>query len=234
MEPPPAPMDSTATIGWRTGRPEVERLENPSFVVDPFAHLETELGRHVGRHLRRKIEAIEVAPVLASDLQGVAEAARCDQGDLCKIVLDDGIGDEGRSVDEVVHVRPVEADRLQGREQALHAVAGAGRDLCGSCFAARASHCDHVRERAANVDTDFPPVWHGVVSERVSDYRNFTLKFRKWSSRRAAEVNPEADVGGCESGGVFEPPGDARGGCDPPRGARLWLRRKLSPFISRI
>ena len=39
-------------------RPEVERLENPSFVVDPFAHLETELGRHLGRRLRRKIEAI--------------------------------------------------------------------------------------------------------------------------------------------------------------------------------
>ena len=68
------------------------------------------------------------------------------------------------SVDEIVHIRPVEADRLEGCEQARHAVSGASRNLCGSGFAARALHCDYVRERAANVDTDFPSIRHGVVS----------------------------------------------------------------------
>ena len=160
-------------------RPEIEHLEHVPFVVQPFGYLETKLGRHLGRRLRRKIEAIEVAPVLASNLQGVAEAAGGDEGDLREVVLDDGVRDERRSVDEIVHVRPVDPDRLEGGEQSRRAVTGAGGNFCGSGFAARAFHRDHVRERAANVDTDFPSVRHGVASDHFSDYRNFTFGFRK-------------------------------------------------------
>ena len=49
MEPPPAPMDSTATMGWRKGRPPSERLlemcaspskiRQTSVVVPPMSKL---------------------------------------------------------------------------------------------------------------------------------------------------------------------------------------------------
>ena len=49
MEPPPAPMDSTATMGWRKGRPPSERslemcaspskIRQTSVVVPPMSKL---------------------------------------------------------------------------------------------------------------------------------------------------------------------------------------------------
>ena len=138
-------------------RAGVHRIEHPAIVIEPLAHFEPELGRHLGGELGRKVEAVEVAPVLASDGQGVGEASSGDEGDLREIVLDDGIGHERGAVNQVVHVRPDQIDRPERGQQPGHAILGAGRDLGDSGGATRAVHRDHVGERAADVDSD-PPI----------------------------------------------------------------------------
>ena len=61
--------------------------------------LETQVRRHLRRRLGRQVEAVEVAPVLAPDGEGIAEAFRGNQRDLGQAALDDGIGDRGGAVD---------------------------------------------------------------------------------------------------------------------------------------
>ena len=144
----------------------VHRLENPAFVIEPLGHLEAELGRHLGHKLGRKVETVEVEPVLASDGQGIGKASGGDQGNLGEIALDDGVGHEGRTVDQVIHVRPSEIDRLERGEQAGHAVVGAGRNLGDPRVTARPIHRDHVRKRATDIDSDPPSARHDGPSLR--------------------------------------------------------------------
>ena len=141
-------------------RARVHRLQHPPFMIEPLPHLEAARGRHLGSGLGRKVETVEVAPVLAPDGQGVGEAPGGDQGDLGEIVLDDGVGHQGGAVDEVVHVRPRQIHRPERGQQAGHGVAGSGRHLGDPRLAARPVHGHHVRERAADVDSDPPSARH--------------------------------------------------------------------------
>ena len=146
-------------------RPRIHRFENPTFVIEPLAHLEAKLGRHLRGQLGRKIEAVEMSPVLAPDGEGVGKPAGGDQGDLGQVVLDDGVGHEGRSVDEIIHVRPCETDRPERVQQSGHAVVGPRTNLRDPRVGAVSIDCDDVGERAADVDSDLPSARHGGDSE---------------------------------------------------------------------
>ena len=141
-------------------RSRIHRFENLPLMIESLPHLETALGRHLGGGLGRKVETVEVAPVLAPDGQGVGEPSGGDQGDLGEIVLDDGVGHQSGAVDQVVHVRPCEIHRPERGQQAGHAVVGAGGNLGDPGVATRPVHRNHVRERAADVDSDPPSARH--------------------------------------------------------------------------
>ena len=145
-------------------RSRINRLEHPAFVIDPFVHLEAQRIRNLRGELGREVEAVEVEPILTRDGEGVGEAPGGDQGDLGQIVLDDGVGHEGRAVDQVLDVRPCEIDGPQSGQQSGHTVIGAGRHLCDSRVEARAADRDHVRERAADIDAYPPSVRHDRTS----------------------------------------------------------------------
>ena len=145
-------------------RRRVQRDQDPAVVVEPLGHLEAAFGGHLGRELGRQVEPVEVAPVLAPDRERVRKAARGDQGDIGMVALDDGIGDDGRAVDQIVHVRPCEIDRAECCHQSDDAIVGAGGNLRGSHLATRPVHGDHVRKRTADIDTDLPSIRHGAAS----------------------------------------------------------------------
>ena len=157
----PARFDAPDRVRHRV---RVQRGHDPAVVVEPLGHLEAARGGHLRCELGRQVEPVEVAPVLAPDGERVREAARGDQRDLGVLALDDGVGDDGGAVDQVVHVRPLEIDRAERRHQARDAVVGAGGDLRGSHLAARPVMGDHVGERAADIDTDLPSLRHGAAS----------------------------------------------------------------------
>ena len=145
-------------------RVRVQRGHDPAVVVEPLGHLEAALGGDLGLELGRQVETVEVAPVLATDGERIREPAGGDQRDLRVVALDDGVGDDGGAVYQVVHVTPFEIDRAERREQACDAVVGAGGNLRGPDLAARPVLGDHVGKRAADIDTDLPSTRHGAAS----------------------------------------------------------------------
>ena len=90
-------------------------LRNAAIVIHAFGHLEAALAGHQRRDLGRQVEAIEETAVLPADGERVREALGGDQGNLGKIVLDDGVGDHGGAVDQVGDLAPVEANSLERR-----------------------------------------------------------------------------------------------------------------------
>ena len=50
-----------------------ERHEHGAVRIEPLGHFEAQLLRHQGGQLRRHVEAVEVASVLAPDGEGVTE-----------------------------------------------------------------------------------------------------------------------------------------------------------------
>ena len=157
----PARLDAPDRVRHRVW---VQRGHDPAVVVEPFGHLEAARGGHLGRELGRQVEAVEVAPVLAPDCERVREATRRDQRDLRVVALDDGIGDDGGAVDQVVHLRPRQIDRVERSQQAGDAVVGAGGNLGGPDLGARPVMGDHVGKRAADIDADLPSLRHGAAS----------------------------------------------------------------------
>ena len=106
-------------------RLRIHRFEHLAFVIEPLVHLEAERVRHLGGELGRKVEAVEVEPVLTRDGEGVGETPGGNQGDIGEVVLDDGVGHEGGAVDQVLDVRPREIDGAERGQQPGHTVIGA-------------------------------------------------------------------------------------------------------------
>ncbi len=74
MEPPPAPMEWTASIGWRSGRPPIMRvsvisaapstMRQTSVVVPPMSKVSTR-GRARSRAMRAEAETPAAGPDMA-------------------------------------------------------------------------------------------------------------------------------------------------------------------------
>jgi hypothetical protein len=150
--------------------------EHRPVLVEALGDLEAQLFGHLGRRLGRQVEAVERAPVLAADGEGIGEARGGDQGDLGQAALDDGVGDRRCAVHQVGDLGPVDADRFERGQHAGQGVAGPAARLGHAHDIAPGSaprparrpairlapgpatrtESDHVGEGAADIDAQLP------------------------------------------------------------------------------
>ena len=159
-------------------RARIHRLEHLAFVIDPLADLEAKLPRNLRCELGRKVEPVEVEPVLPPDGKGVRETPGGDQGNVGEIALDDRVGHEGRAVDQIVHVGPCKIDRTERRNKGRHAIVGTGGNLGDPRVGLPAANGDHVGERAADIDSDLPTSGHdGQTRPRFTVFSKIESSF---------------------------------------------------------
>ena len=104
------------------------------------------------------------------EFQRVAEAFRCQQGRAGATSLDDGIGGEGRSVDDQVDILRVNAGFRQHFGNAVEDAffrGLAGRQDFARDIGRRALQ-HHVGERAANIDCQAIPGHSSFLPERAT------------------------------------------------------------------
>ncbi len=135
----------------------VERHQHFAGGADALTYLDPPSARRQpARRLRLEIEVVHLPPDLPADLENVAEALGGDEADTRALAFQHGIGRDGGAVREA-------GDRARRHAQAAgdlversdHRAAGLGanrRHLEDVTCGRRAQ--DHVRERAADVDTD--------------------------------------------------------------------------------
>ena len=100
----------------------------------------------------------------AADIEHVLEAAGRHQGDRLDPVLDDGVGDQGRAVDQIVDFLGREARGGEGGQDAGDGIVALGRDLDRADLAGRRQQGHQIGEGAADVDADLPAaVRHAVI-----------------------------------------------------------------------
>jgi len=132
---------------------EIQRRQHGAVGSDALADLGPKPARHQRLGLGRQIDAIEVRPVHAADLEHVAEAAGGDEADGAHAALDDRIGDERGAVGEGGTAAGHAGDRRQAVEHAARGVGRRGRHLERRRPPGRvAGH--EIGEGAADVDAD--------------------------------------------------------------------------------
>ena len=145
------------TRGHRVGdRGGVGRQHGRAGMVDALGQADAPIRRHLRGAARRQVEAIEMLASAAADIEHVLEAARRHQRHRLDAILDDGVGDQGRAVDEIVDFLGREAGGGERRQDAGDGIVALGRHLDRPDFAARRQQGDQVGEGAADVDADLP------------------------------------------------------------------------------
>ena len=88
------------------GRFLVDRLDLGTVIAEPAGHFADEMKRHqpLRLHPEERV-AVAVGHRLAGDLDHVAEAAGDDQAEAVELVLEHGIGRDGRAVEQHLQVR---------------------------------------------------------------------------------------------------------------------------------
>ena len=143
--------------GHRVGdRGVVGRQHGRAGMIDTLGQADAPIRRHLRGAARRQVEAIEVLASAAADIEHVLEAARRHQRHRIDPVLDDGVGDQGGAVDEVVDFLGREAGGGEGGQDAGDGIVALGRHLDRPDFAARRQQGHQVGEGAADVDADLP------------------------------------------------------------------------------
>ena len=141
-------------LGRRLDVRRLERSDHLALGADSLAHFEPKLAGHEGRGLRR-VEVVEAAALLGSDLEDISEARRRQQADPGRLSLDDRVRRHSRAVDEVGDPvrRRARAPRelRQGLEEPGGEVGGGARDL-GDLQSPLLVEKDAVGERPAHVD----------------------------------------------------------------------------------
>ena len=84
----------------------IERLLDHTLVGDALIDFEAPLGGNQRLGLGRQVEAVELAAVLTADLEGIGKPDRAQQDDPGEPILDDGIGHQGGSVDQIRDALP--------------------------------------------------------------------------------------------------------------------------------
>ena len=127
--------------------------EHRAVGTDPLADLETEVARHQGLGLGGQIEPVEVAAVLARDLEDITEAPRGDEPHRRPAPLDDGIRHERGPMSQA---RPRRRLRPEGGEAVQHRCRRArrGRRHLARPHRARRIPRHQVREGPTHVDAD--------------------------------------------------------------------------------
>ena len=126
----------------------VERLEL-ALGAHALAHAEAQLARHERRR-PVLLEVVQVRPVLAPDLEHVAEAGRRHQRGARAAPLEQRVGGHGHAVRE--GARFADLRRLQRGQHALGLVAGRRRDLGRQHLPV--DERDEIGERPADVDAE--------------------------------------------------------------------------------
>ena len=142
--------------------------EHGAIRFEPLGNFEAQLLRHQGGQLRRHVEAVEVAAVLAPNGEGIAESLCGDERHAGELALDDGVGRHGRAVHQVGDLVPAQAD---GRERRVHAGHGLARHAAHLGRAVEITlrvDGHHVGEGAADIDADLPGFGHGVMCSPVA------------------------------------------------------------------
>src|SRR5439155_22429892 len=130
----------------------------------------------------RDVEAVEIEPVLAGDLEDVAEPARGDEGRPRVAPLHDGVGHDGGAVGD--RRRPGR-ERGQPVEHAARRGVGGGRDLLRANRARLGIDGHEVGEGPPDIDPD-PEAHGGLTAPRaVSYFRSDHLGMGKMTSRVA-------------------------------------------------
>ena len=143
--------------GHRVGnRGVVGRQHGRAGMIDTLGQADAPIRRHLRGAARRQVEAIEVLASAAADIEHVLEAARRHQRHRIDPILDDGVGDQGGAVDEIVDFLGREAGGGEGGQDAGDGIVALGRHLDRPDFAARRQQGDQIGEGAADVDADLP------------------------------------------------------------------------------
>ena len=135
----------------------VERPPDRPVRRDALVDLERELAGNEGLGLPLE-PVVEVGPILTTELEHVAEAARREERRLRPAALEERVRAHGGSVQER---RDLAAHRGECLENADARVAGRRRDLRRPDNGAVGAGGDEVRERAARVDPDREAAGHG-------------------------------------------------------------------------
>ncbi len=143
--------------GRRRGEGGRARLQHrPAGMVHALGEADPALRRHLRRRAGQGVEAVEVLAPGAADVEHVLEPVGGDQRHRLDPVLDDGVGDERRAVDEVRDLGGIEARGGECRLDAGDGIGAPGRHLDRAHFAGRGVQRHQVGEGAADVDADLP------------------------------------------------------------------------------
>ncbi len=141
-------------VGRQHGRPGV---------IDPLSQPEAAFRRNLRRTARRQVEAIEMLPAATADIEHVLEARGRHQGHRFDPVLDDGVGDQGRAVNEIVDFLGGEAGGGEGGQDTGDGIVALGRDLDRAHLAGRGQQGHQIGEGAADVDADLPAAFRHLA-----------------------------------------------------------------------
>jgi hypothetical protein len=140
----------------------VERHEHGAVARDPLGHGQPVAAADDRVPLPRQILVVrEVERLLVPrDVEDVAVALGRDQADLRAVVLDDDVGRDRRSVEDLLQVRRLRARELGQLLDPLHrplrGVVGRGRQLVHEDLPGIVVDVDQIGERPADVDSEAP------------------------------------------------------------------------------
>ena len=150
------------TLGGRVDVLGDQRRQLAAVGADAPAHRQAQVARHQHRGKRRAMVPLVLADA-AADFERIAKALGRQHADLGALLLEDGVGGDGRAVHEQRAVAQQRGERqvelLGGQPQhAQNAFAGIGRHrrrLEDAHGAGRVAQ-HHVGEGAADIDADAP------------------------------------------------------------------------------
>ena len=129
----------------------VQGLHHGAVGGHPLGDLDDVAPRH--HRLGLAVEQlVDVAAVVALQLQQIAEAAGDQQADACALALQDGVGRHGGAVHQVAHGAGVEAGGIQRRQRAALGGGRGARHLLDADPVAVDEH--QIRERPPDLDPD--------------------------------------------------------------------------------
>ena len=144
-------------------RRRVGGQEGVARMVDPLGQSDPAFGGDLRGTTGRQVEPVEMLASGAADIQHVLETARRHQHHRLHPVLDDGVGDQRRAVDQIVDLARIEAGGRQGCLDAGDRIVALRRHLDRPELARRGQERHQVGEGAADVDADLPPgIGHDV------------------------------------------------------------------------